>query len=63
MRDTEQGEGVAESALRFRVRKNILFIYIFLSAGLVEPVRFNRFQTLETETESNRNFFCDFLIG
>jgi len=35
-----------------------LFIlaFFFLSAGKVEPVRFNRFWTLETETESNWNF-------
>jgi hypothetical protein len=41
MRDKEQGEGAAENAFRFRVRKNILFILrVFFSAGLVEPVRF-----------------------
>jgi hypothetical protein len=40
--------------------ENILFILVFLSDGLVEPVRFNRFQTLETETEPNRNFFVIF---
>jgi hypothetical protein len=38
--------------------ENILFILVFLSGGLVEPVRFNRFQTLETEP--NRNFFVIF---
>jgi len=44
-----------------RVRKIILFIVVFfLSAGLVEPVRFNWFQTLETETEPNQNFFVIF---
>jgi hypothetical protein len=31
--------------------------FYFLSAGLVEPVRFNQFQTLETKTEPNRIFF------
>jgi hypothetical protein len=40
--------------------ENILFILVFLSGGLVEPVRFNRFQTLKTETEPNRNFFVIF---
>jgi len=40
--------------------KNILFILVFLSVGLVEPVRFNRFQTLETKTELNQNFFVIF---
>ena len=31
--------------------ENFLFILaFFLNGGLVEPVRFNRFQTLETET-------------
>jgi hypothetical protein len=29
MRDREEGEGAAESAFRFRVRKNILFILFF----------------------------------
>jgi len=39
-----------------------LFIlaFFFLSAGMVEPVQFNRFWTLETETEPNRNFFVIF---
>jgi hypothetical protein len=41
--------------------KNILLIFtFFLSVGLVEPVRFNRFQTLETKTELNQNFFVIF---
>jgi hypothetical protein len=40
--------------------ENILFILVFLNGGLVEPVRFNRFQTLKTETEPNRNFFVIF---
>jgi len=40
---------------------NILFIVVFFFKWwLVEPVRFNRFQTLETETEPNRNFFVIF---
>jgi hypothetical protein len=64
----EKGGGAATFLFRecreqswLRVRKNILFIVVFfLSAGLVEPVRFNRFQTLETETEPNRNFFVIF---
>jgi len=64
----EKGGGAATFLFRecreqswLRVRKSILFIVVFfLSAGLVEPVRFNRFQTLETETEPNRNFFVIF---
>jgi len=39
--------------------ENILFILaFFLSGGLIEPVRFNQFQT--SETELNRNFFVIF---
>jgi hypothetical protein len=39
--------------------ENILFILAFFkSGGLIELVRFNRFQTLETEP--NRNFFVIF---
>jgi hypothetical protein len=41
--------------------ENFLFILVlFLSGGLVELVRFNRFQTLKTETEPNRIFFVIF---
>ena len=42
------------------------YLYLFfLSVGLGEPVwfgsvRFNRFQTLKTETEPNRIFFVVF---
>jgi len=58
----EKGGGAATFLFRecreqswLRVRKSILFIVVFfLSAGLVEPVRFNRFQNLEIETEPNR---------
>jgi hypothetical protein len=38
--------------------ENILFILVFLSAGLVESIRFNRFQTLKTE--SNLKYFVIF---
>jgi len=39
----------------------MLYLYLlFFKCWLVEPVRFNRFQTLETETEPNRNFFVIF---
>jgi len=38
------------------LEKNILFIpvFFFSSAGLVESIQFNRFQTLKTKP--NRNF-------
>jgi len=45
---------------RFRVRKHFIYTCFFKkSGGLVEPVRFNLFQTLKTEPE----IFCNFLIG
>jgi hypothetical protein len=43
--------------------ENVVFILFFLRAGWLnrfDSVRFNRFQTLETETEPNRNFFVSF---
>jgi len=44
--------------------ENVVFILtFFLSVGWLNrfgSVRFNRFQTLETETEPNRNFFVIF---
>jgi hypothetical protein len=46
----------------FRVRKYSIYSF-FLSASWLNrfgSVRFNRFQTLETETESNQNFFVIF---
>jgi len=49
MRDREQG-GATENAFKFRVRrKYAIYTCFFSSASLVEPGRFNRFQTLETE--------------
>jgi hypothetical protein len=57
-RRREQREGrlsLKNVTLGLGLQKNILFILVFfLSAGLVEPVRFNRFQTLKTETKPNR---------
>jgi hypothetical protein len=40
-------------SLRFRVRKSILFI-VFLSAGLVEPVRFGLVQSVLDFENRNR---------
>jgi len=66
MQRAKGGGATTECYFRFRVRKNILFILaFFLSAGLVEPVRFGYVQSVsdfENETEPNRNFFV-FLIG
>jgi hypothetical protein len=54
----EQREGGLNVTLGLGL-ENILFILaFFLSASLVEPDRFNRFQALKTE--SNRNFFVIF---
>jgi len=59
-RHREQREGrlsLENVTLGLGLQKNILFILdFFSSAGLVEPVRFNRFQTLKTETKLNRIF-------
>ena len=48
-----------------RVRKCLYLYLFFFKCWLIEPVRFgsvrfNLFQTLETETEPNRNFFVIF---
>ena len=57
----EGGDAESRGALNVCLGlENILFILVFLSGGLVEPVRFNLFQTLKTETEPNRNFFVIF---
>jgi len=37
-----------------------IYTCFFFKCWLIEPVRFNRFQTLEAETEPNRNFFVIF---
>jgi len=58
MRGREKGGAVAAECY-FRSRVFPIYIF-FLSVGRVEPVWFNRFQTLKTETESNRNFFVIF---
>jgi len=49
---------------------NFLFILVlFLSGGLVEPIRFGSVQSVQSVSDfENRNrtepdFFCDFLIG
>jgi hypothetical protein len=44
------------------LKKNVLFILVFFKCwfGWTGSVRFNRFQTLKTETEPNRNFFVVF---
>jgi len=70
----EKGGGAATFLFRecreqswLRVRKSILFIVVFfLSAGLVEPVRFGSIQSVSDFGNRNRTepeFFCDFLIG
>jgi hypothetical protein len=40
-------------------KKHVIYTFFF-NGGWVEPVRFNRFQTLKTETEPNRIFFVIF---
>jgi hypothetical protein len=64
-RDMQRGKGrgglMAECY--FRVRKNSIYTCFFLSAGWLNrfgSVRFNWFQTLETETEPNQKFFVIF---
>ena len=46
---------------------NFLFILVlFLSGGLVEPVRFGSVQSVldfENRNRTEPDFFCDFLIG
>ena len=57
----EQREGVVGNTnLGLGLEKNILFILVFFfsSAGLIESIRFNRFQTLKTKP--TRNFFMIF---
>jgi len=51
----------------FRVRKHYIYTCFFFKCWLVEPVRFgsvqfNRFQTLETETEPEFFLFFNRLI-
>jgi len=59
------GGGWLMAKYDFRVRKYCIYTYsFFISVGWLN--RFGsvqRFQTLETETERNRNFFMIFLIG
>jgi hypothetical protein len=59
LRDERQSreKGRLRMHLGLGLEKHIIYTF-FLSAGLVEPVRFNQFQTLETEP--NRNFFVIF---
>ena len=57
MRDREEVADGLRMHLGLGLEKHIIYTF-FLSAGLVEPVRFNQFQTLETEP--NRNFFVIF---
>jgi len=52
----EKGKGGLMAKSDFRVKKCCIYTYFFFKCWLVEPVRFNRFQTLETETEPNRIF-------
>jgi len=57
-RQREQGEGVTGNAdLSLGLEENILFILFFFQVlawlSRVGLVRFNRFQTLKTETELN----------
>ena len=59
MRGREKG-GAATAECYFRSRVFPIYTCFFLSVGRVEPVWFNCFQTLKTETESNRNFFVIF---
>jgi hypothetical protein len=59
MRGREKG-GAAAAECYFRSRVFSIYTCFFLSVGRVEPVWFNRFQTLKTETESNQNFFVIF---
>jgi hypothetical protein len=68
MRDREQGEGAAENALKFKVRRKyaIYTCFFFSSASLVEPGRFSSVQSVSDFENQNRTepeMFCDFLIG
>jgi len=59
-----RGRLSSECYFRFRVTKKTCYLYLFflMVAGLNRfgSVRFNRFQTLKTETEPNRIFFVIF---
>jgi len=55
-----EGRGRLRGECYFRVRKHSFYSCFFFKCWMVEPVRFNRFQTLETKTEPNRNFFVIF---
>jgi len=58
-----RGGGRLMGKCYFRVRKYSIYSCFFLSVGWLNrfgSVRFNQFQTLETETEPNRNCFVIF---
>jgi hypothetical protein len=65
-REQTKGRGrlSSECYFRFRVTKKTCYLYFFflMMAGLNRfgSVRFNRFQTLKTETEPNRIFLVIF---
>ena len=64
MQRAKGGGAATECYFRFRVRKNILFILaFFLSAGLVEPVRFGSIGfRIWKRNRTEPELFCDFLI-
>jgi len=69
-RDREQRKEGREGGRRLNVGlglRNLLFILVlFLSGGLVEPIRFGSVQSVSDFENRNRtepDFFCDFLIG
>ena len=54
------------AALGLRLKKTSYLYLFFLSAGLVESVRFGSVQSISDFENWNRTeskFFCDFLIG
>jgi len=55
-----KGGGRLRGECYFRVRKHSFYSCFFFKCWMVESVRFNRFQTLETETELNRIFLWFF---
>jgi hypothetical protein len=65
----EQKEGRLSGekvTLGLGLQKNVLFILVFLSVGLGEPVRFGSVQSVSDFKNRNRtepDFFCGFLIG